>query len=135
MYALATAACGSRTCGAGILARQPDLKEKEIGDAKAEFNQLWTVRLDSFKPPATGKQVSARFNLVFDSSPRPERAEFVDGDESLRPAGEQMRDKDFPVRFPDASSIKIVRRAVVRCKLTECTVELAGIDAAGLAGK
>ena len=72
----------------------------------------------------------ARFNLVFDSSPRPERAEFVDGDEMLRPAAEQLREKDFPVKFPDVSSVKIVRRAVVSCGAAGCGVELLPIEKA-----
>jgi hypothetical protein len=74
------------------------------------------------------KAGSARFNLVFDGSPRPERAEFVEGDESLRAAGEQMREKDFPVRFPDASSVKIVRRGQLSCRASGCAVELAPIE-------
>jgi hypothetical protein len=76
----------------------------------------------------SSKPVSARFNLVFDSSPRPERAEFVDGDESLRPAAEKLREKDFPVRFPDVSSVKIVRRGVVSCGGTGCSIELLPIE-------
>jgi hypothetical protein len=76
----------------------------------------------------SSKPVSARFNLVFDSSPRPERAEFIDGDESLRSASEQLREKDFPVRFPDVSSVKIVRRGVVSCGSSGCSIELLPIE-------
>jgi hypothetical protein len=78
--------------------------------------------------PITSKSVSARFNLVFDGSPRPERAEFADGDESLRVAAAQLREKDFPVRFPDASSVKIVRRGLLRCGSSGCSIELLPID-------
>jgi len=85
------------------------------------------------------KTGTARFNLVFDGSPRPERAEFVEGDETLRTAGEKMREKDFAVRFPDASSIKIVRRAQLSCAGSGCAVELLPIEekqgATGLAAK
>ena len=129
IYALAAAACADLPCGADVLARQTALTGKEIADAKAEFARLWTVNLDSMKPKSAASPASARFNLVFDGSPRPERAEFVDGDESLRSAAAQMRENDFPVRFPDASSIKIVRRAVLTCAPSGCRVELAGIDA------
>ena len=90
----------------------PAAAEKEIAQAPAELVQARTVKLGAI----TSKPVSARFNLVFDSSPRPERAEFVDGDESLRAAGEQLREKDFPVRFPDVSSVKIVRRGRVELR-------------------
>jgi hypothetical protein len=76
----------------------------------------------------TNKTVAARFNLVFDSSPRPERAEFLDGDESLRAAGEQLREKDFPVRFPDVSSVKLVRRGLLSCGALGCSIELLAIE-------
>ncbi|MFZ1917736.1 MAG: DUF3857 domain-containing protein [Terriglobales bacterium] len=114
--------------------------DKEIASAKAELVESRTVKLGQIKldapakasAPAGGKTASARFNLVFDSSPRPERAEFVEGDESFRSAGDQMREKDFPVRFPDASSIKIVRRAVVSCGALGCAVELLPIEQVGV---
>lgn len=108
--------------------------DKEIASAKAELIESRTVKLGQIKldqiksdaiPPKTS---SARFNLVFDSSPRPERAEFVEGDETLRRAGEQIREKDFPVRFPDASSIKIVRRGIVNCGTPGCNIVLLPID-------
>jgi len=76
----------------------------------------------------TSNPVSAHFNLVFDGSPRPERAEFVDGDETLRSAAEQLRDKDFPVRFPDASSVKIIRQSQLRCGASGCSIELLPVD-------
>jgi len=71
--------------------------EKDIAQAPAELAQARTVKLGPII--ISSKPVSAGLNLVFDSSPRPERAEFVDGDESLRSAAEQLREKDFPVRF------------------------------------
>jgi transglutaminase-like putative cysteine protease/tetratricopeptide (TPR) repeat protein len=98
--------------------------EKELAEASAELVQGRMVKLGSI----TSKSVSARFNLVFDSSPRPERAEFVDGDESLRSASAQLREKDFPVRFPDVSSVKIVRRALLSCASSGCSIELLPID-------
>ena len=98
--------------------------EKEAAHPREELAQERTVKLASI----TSKPSSARFNLVFDGSPRPERAEFVDGDESLRSAFEQMREKDFPVRFPDASSVKIIRRARLNCSATDCSVELLPLD-------
>ena len=102
----------------------PGAAEKDIAQAPPELVQARTVKLG----PITSKSVSARFNLVFDSSPRPERAEFVDGDESLRSASEQLRGKDFPVRFPDASSVKVVRRGLLSCGGSGCNIELLSID-------
>ncbi len=128
MYALAVAAGGSdiqdsRTRLAK-LAGDSSAAEKDIAPASAELAQARTVKLGAI----TSKQVSARFNLVFDSSPRPERAEFVDGDETLRPAGEQIREKDFPVRFPDVSSVRIVRRGLLSCGSSGCAIELLPIE-------
>jgi hypothetical protein len=86
--------------------------------------QARTVKLAAI----TSKPVSARFNLVFDSSPRPERAEFVDGDDNLRDAAGQLRERDFPVRFPDVSSVKIVRRGLLSCGASGCSIELLPIE-------
>ncbi len=128
MYALAVAAGGADAGDSrerlGKLLADSSALQKEIADATKQLVQSRTVKLGAI----TSKKASAKFNLVFDSSPQPERAEFVEGDESLRSAGEQMRDKDFPVRFPDASSIKIVRQGVVKCDAAGCVVELVGIE-------
>ena len=128
MYALAVAAGGSDVPDSRArltkLAGDPAAAEKDLTQAAAELAQARTVKLD----PITSKTASARFNLVFDSSPRPERAEFVDGDESLRSAGDQLREKDFPVRFPDVSSVKIVRRGLLSCGGSGCSIELLPIE-------
>jgi Flp pilus assembly protein TadD/transglutaminase-like putative cysteine protease len=130
MYAMAVAAGGSaeniqdsRT-RLTKLAGDPTAAEKEITQATVEFAQARKVKLSAI----TTKSVTAHFNLVFDSSPRPERAEFVDGDESLRSAAEQLREKDFPVRFPDVSSVKIVRRGLLSCGAAGCNIELLPLD-------
>src|SRR6202162_703570 len=135
IYALAAAAGGSANEVHDSQARLAKLAgdlgpaeksaaEKDIAQAPAELAQARTVKLGSI----TSKSVSARFNLVFDSSPRPERAEFVDGDESLRSAAEPLREKDFPVRFPDVSSVKIVRRGLLSCGGSGCGIELLPIE-------
>ena len=134
MYALAVAAGGNANTNTDAqdsrarlvkLAGDKAAVDEEVAKAIAELTQARTVKLGSI----TSKSVSARFNLVFDSSPRPERAEFVDGDEGLRSAAEQLREKDFPVRFPDVSSVKIVRRGVLSCGGSGCSIELLPIDA------
>jgi len=140
MYALAVAAGGAEAgdsrqklekllADANILnmgASVAAALQKDIAEATMELVRSRSVKLGAI----TSKTASARFNLVFDSSPQPERAEFVDGDDSLRSAGHEMRDKDFPVRFPDASSIKIVRRAAVDCDASGCAVEVLPLESA-----
>ena len=140
MYALAVAAGGSDIQDSrarlaklegdsGVAEKsvvEKSAAEKELAQAAVELVQTRTVKLGPIV--ISSKPVSARFNLVFDSSPRPERAEFVDGDESLRSAAEQLREKDFPVRFPDVSSVKIVRRGLLSCGASGCSIELLPID-------
>ena len=123
MYALAIVAGGSTAA---------DSRERlaKVGGnsttTTADLVQSRTVKLTSL----TTKSASARFNLVFDSSPRPERVEFVEGDEALRAVATQLREKDFPVKFPDVSSVKIVRRGQVNCNAAGCAVELLPIETA-----
>jgi hypothetical protein len=126
MYALAAAAGGAdvQDSRARLTKLAPAAAEKALAQAPAELVQERTVKL----APITGKPVSAHFNLVFEGSPRPERAEFVDGDESLRSAGERVREKDFSVRFPDVSSVKVVRRGLLSCGGSGCSIELLPID-------
>ncbi len=130
IYALAVAAGGSDVPDSRVrltkLAGDPAAAEKDVARAPAELVEARTVKLSPMS--ITGKPVTAKFNLVFDGSPRPERAEFIGGDESLRSAAAQLREKDFPVRFPDASSVKIVRRGVMSCGATGCSLELQPID-------
>jgi tetratricopeptide (TPR) repeat protein len=139
MYALAVAAGGAgiadsreRLTRLGVDAAA---SQGEVAEATKDLVQARTVKLGQLKLGAiTTKQASAKFNLVFDGSPQPDRAEFVEGDDTLRSAGEQMRDKDFPVRFPDASSIKIVRRGELTCGSSGCAVELLPIEGQPAAG-
>jgi Flp pilus assembly protein TadD len=130
IYALAVAAGGSDVADSRArlakLAGDPAAAEKDAAQAPAELLQARTVKLGPIV--ISSKPVSAQFNLVFDSSPRPERAEFVEGDESLRSAAEQLREKDFPVRFPDVSSVKIVRRGQLSCGGSGCSIELLPIE-------
>jgi transglutaminase-like putative cysteine protease/tetratricopeptide (TPR) repeat protein len=127
-FALAAAAGGSETQDSRArltkLAGDQAAAEKDVSQATADLVQARTVKLK----PITDKTVSARFSLVFDSSPRPERVEFVDGDEVLRAAADQLREKDFPVRFPDVSSVKIIRRGLLSCGSSGCSIALLPID-------
>lgn len=130
MYAFAVAAGGSVVADSrerlGKLAPDASSAEKAAAQAASDLAQLRTVKFGAI----TNKTVSARFNLVFDSSPRPDRAEFVEGDEVLRAAAAQLREKDFPVKFPDVSSVKIVRRGQLSCNDSGCAMELLPIERA-----
>ncbi len=124
MYALAVAAGGpdaeaSRKAVAR-LATSPAAADQEIVQAAAELHSAQTVSLPSIAPGT----VSANFVLVFDSSNKPERADFLNGDPSLSAAGAQLQQKDYPVKFPDVSSVKLIRRATLSCSNSKCSVEL-----------
>lgn len=123
-YALAAAAGGadaeaSRQAVTKLAASPPEA-EKEIKQAAGELEQLRTVQL----PALTTSTASAKFALVFDSATKPERAEFQDGDPSLSNAGQQLQQKNFPIKFPDVSSIKIIRRAALSCANSKCAITL-----------
>ena len=79
------------------LSPSPGAAEQEAAKAAGELQQIRTVPL----PAITPATASARFGLVFDSSSKPERAEFLDGDAALSSASPQLQQKDFPVKFPD----------------------------------
>jgi hypothetical protein len=132
IYALSVAAGGNTTTDDAQNSRRQLAKlsgdrakaEKAIAQAREELASASTIKLGRI----TSTPASAHFNLLFEGSPRPERAEFAGGDESLRSAAEQLRNKDFPVRFPDVSSVKIVRQARVSCTASGCQVEILPIE-------
>jgi tetratricopeptide (TPR) repeat protein len=132
MYALSVAAGGNTNtedaqnsrAQLAKLTGDPAKAEKAISQARSELVLAIPVKVGDI----ASASASAHFNLLFDGSPRPERAEFAAGDESLRSAAEQLRDKDFPVRFPDVSSVKIVRQAQVSCNASGCQVEILPIE-------
>ena len=102
------------------LAANRDAAEKEIAQAGAELQQMHTVKLGAVVPGSA----SAQFALVFDSSNKPERAEYLEGDAKLRDAASGLREKEFPVKFPDVSSVKIVQRANLNCANSRCAITL-----------
>jgi transglutaminase-like putative cysteine protease/Tfp pilus assembly protein PilF len=132
MYALSVAAGGDTTTEDSQNSRaqlakllgDPAKAEKAISQARSELAPAVAIKVGR----STSTAASAHFNLLFDGSPRPERAEFAGGDESLRSASEQLREKDFPVRFPDVSSVKIVRQAQVSCNASGCQVQIIPLE-------
>jgi len=124
MFALAAAAGGPEAQASRdqviALAVNRDAAEKEIAQASAELQQMHTVKLGGIVPGSA----SARFALVFDSSNKPERAEYLEGDATLRDAAGSLREKEFPVKFPDVSSVKIVQRGNLSCANSQCVLTL-----------
>ena len=127
-YALATAAGGpdaqSAREQATRLSTSPDAAVQEIAQASAELSEMRTVQM----PASTGNPGSAQFALVFETSSKPSRAEFLDGDGDLRSTADKIREKEFLVRFPDVSSIKIVRQAKLSCAPAGCSIVLEPVE-------
>jgi tetratricopeptide (TPR) repeat protein/transglutaminase-like putative cysteine protease len=124
MYALAVAAGGAEEQASRQavvrLSASTTAAEQEIAQAAVELHSARTVSLPAIAPGT----VSANFVLVFDSSRRPERADFLDGDPTLSAARAQLQEKDYPLKFPDVSSVKLIRRAKVSCSNSKCSLEL-----------
>jgi hypothetical protein len=127
-YALATAAGGPDAQSARDqvtrLSPDPDAAVREIAQASTELSETRTVRM----PASTGNPGSAQFALVFEMSSKPSQVEFVGGDGNLRSAGDKIREKEFLVRFPEVSSIKIVRYAQLTCAQAGCSVVLQPVE-------
>src|SRR5450631_1323612 len=114
MFALAAAAEGADAPASRAeltkLSASQTAADKELSQAAAELLQMRTVKLPSGTPGST-----AKVGLVFYNSTKPERAEYLSGDASLRDASDKLREQDFQVKFPDVSSIKIVRQGTLSC--------------------
>jgi tetratricopeptide (TPR) repeat protein len=127
-FALAVAAGGGEVAASREqllkFSNAPDAAEKEIADARSELLQGRTIK---FPAPAGGKG-SAQFVLIFDSSNKPDRAEWLEGDASLRSASDELRKREYPVKFPDVSSIKVVRKADISCDGSGCVVVLQPLE-------
>lgn len=105
------------------LSQATDL-DKTVEQALQELVQMRTVKVPTL---ASGK-ATAQFGLVFDGSNKPERAEWLEGDASLRSAGDKLCEKEYSVKFPDFSSVKIVRKATLSCDGSSCAVVLAPLE-------
>jgi hypothetical protein len=122
LYALAVAAGGSESAASRekVAKLSPIGVEKELAKASAELDKMGNIR----SPQLISGTASARFEMMFDNSTNPERVQFLDGDESLRRTDEKLQKVEYPVKFPDISSIKVVRLVKVSCTQSSCTITL-----------
>jgi hypothetical protein len=127
-FALAAAAGGGDVAASREqllkLANGPDAADKEIAQASTELLQMRTIKV----PAITSGTASAEFALIFDGSNKPDRAQWLDGDVSLRSVADKLCEKEYPVKFPDASSVKIVRKATFSCDASACSVVLQPLE-------
>jgi tetratricopeptide (TPR) repeat protein len=122
MYALAAVAGGQETQAsrAQVANLGSANVDQELSRAAAELEKMRTIPLPQLASPAA----SARFGLLFDNSNSPDRIQFLDGDDSLRNAGEKLQKLDYPIKFPDISSIKIVRLGTISCNGSACKFQI-----------
>ena len=121
MYALAAAAGGpeAQSSQQQVMKLNATTGQKDLAQAMAEFQKLKTISL-----PELATSGTARFIFLFDNSSTPDRVQFLDGDETLRGAIEKLQTIEFPVKFPDVSSIKIIRMGTVSCQSSACKLEM-----------
>lgn len=87
----------------------------------AEVSQLRTVKLQRLVPG----EATAEFFLLFTPGPNVSDAKFVSGSEKLRSATAVLSKTKFKVAFPEGSSARLVRRAILMCSpVSGCEVAL-----------
>ncbi len=87
----------------------PDLLH---GDPNAsELSELRSVKLKRLVPGSA----TAEFFLLFSPGPKVEDVEFISGSEKLKSAAHALSEAKFHVAFPEGSSARLVRRAILMC--------------------
>jgi len=88
----------------------------------SELSQLRTVKLKRLVPGSE----TAEFFLLFAPGPKLEDVEFVSGSEKLKDVGQAaLSEAHFQVAFPEGSSARLVRRAILMCStVTGCQAVL-----------
>jgi len=90
--------------------------QKDTTAGESGLLQARTAKINAGR----GKSGQAEFLLTFDGSSTPDSAEFKSGDASLQQVKEALLRAEYPVSFPDLSSLKIVRRGTLTCQATGC---------------
>ncbi len=77
----------------------------------SELSELRSVKLKRLVPGSA----TAEFFLLFSPGPKVEDVEFISGSEELKSDGEALSEAKFQVAFPEGSSARLVRRAILMC--------------------
>ncbi|MGA8867919.1 MAG: tetratricopeptide repeat protein [Candidatus Sulfotelmatobacter sp.] len=86
-----------------------------------ELGQLRSVKLKRLVPGSA----TAEFFLLFSPGPKVEDVQFISGSEKLKSADLELSDAHFQVAFPQGSSARLVRRAILMCStVTGCEAVL-----------
>lgn len=93
-------------------AKAPTAMDLLRGDPNGtELSQLRTIKLKRLVPGSA----TADFFLLFSPGPKVEDVKFIGGSEKLKSAAEALSEAKFQVAFPEGSSARLVRRAIVMC--------------------
>ena len=93
-------------------AKAPSAMDLLRGDPNGnELSELRSVKLKRLIPGSA----TAEFFLLFSSGPKVESVEFISGSEQLKSVGEVLSQAKFQVAFPEGSSARLVRRAILMC--------------------
>ena len=104
-------------------AKAPTAMDLLRGDPNGnELSQLRSVKLKRLVPGSA----TAEFFLLFSPGPKVEAVEFISGSEKLKSAGQAaLSQAIFQVAFPEGSSARLVRRAILMCSsVTGCEAVL-----------
>lgn len=86
-----------------------------------ELSQLRSVKLKRLVPGSA----TAEFFLLFSPGPKVEGVEFISGSGKLKSAAKVLSETSFQIAFPEGSSARLVRRAIVMCSdVSGCTAVL-----------
>jgi tetratricopeptide (TPR) repeat protein len=123
---------------------RPLLKAKAGGPGKAfgVDGHVALTDLRMFEIPLhgtlTGKAASAQFLISMSNESKAgkvERVVFLSGAQELRPMTRSISMVKYPQRFPDANTVRVVRKATLNCNIysTNCTLVLTPSDEAAVA--
>lgn len=92
--------------------KAPTAAELLRGDPNGnELSELRSAKLKRIVPGTA----TAEFFLLFSPGPKVEGVEFVKGSEKLKSASQALSAANFHVAFPEGSSARLVRRAILMC--------------------
>jgi tetratricopeptide (TPR) repeat protein len=87
----------------------------------AELSELRTVKLKRLVPGSE----TAEFFLLFGPNQKIEAVKFINGSQKLKSVSQSLTEPNFRVVFPEGSSARLVRRAILMCtSLSGCQAVL-----------
>jgi len=103
--------------------KAPTTRDRMIGGdpSGADLSQLRSVKLKRL----VAGSATAEFFLLVSPGPKVTDVQFVSGSEKLKSAGQALSEAHFQMAFPEGSSARLVRRAILSCSpVTGCAAVL-----------